>query len=112
MPAWLIGGGLTLIAAAQLTERVPVASAIALIAWGVMQMLQARSAGSLTMAVNFVVYAMLVALAIASQLHATIVVHNEKVTLPLLLDLALAITLLAALLISTCGSETTEDAEG
>lgn len=108
--AWLIGGGLVLIAAAQFFERVPLASAIAMIAWGVLQLLQAKGAAALTVAIHFVVYTMLIAFTIASQSHAALTAHEGKMTLPLLLDQALAITLLVGLLLNSCGSEATEDA--
>ena len=108
---WLIGSGLALILAAQVFERVPVASAIAVIAWGALQMLRDRGAGSMTIAMNFVIYAMLVAFTIASRTHAAVIVRNETVTLALLTDQALAITLLVALLISSCGNESAEDAD-
>ena len=108
--ALLIGCGLSLIVLAQLFDGVPVAAAIAVIAWGALQLLQSRDAGSLAVAVNFVIYAMLVAGAIGSQTHATMTINGGKMTLPVLMDQALAITLLVALLFSSCGSEATEDA--
>ena len=105
----LVGGGLLWIAAAQMIEDVPVAAAIAVIALGILQHLQAKESGSMLVAVNFVVYAALVALAVASQTHATLSTPGANVGLPLLVDHALAITLLVAVLIGISGSEESAD---
>lgn len=64
--AALIGAGLAVVIAAQVTGGVPVAAAMALIGWGVLLTVHAEA---LALA-NLVVYAVLVSFTIASQTHA------------------------------------------
>lgn len=96
--AGLISGGLAVMFLAQLVEGIPIAAAMAVVAWGAVQLAGARPNGGPLAAVNVAIYVALVGFAIASQLHAT---QNRggEVGLLTLADHALAIVLLVALVL-------------
>jgi hypothetical protein len=83
----LIGVGLAAILASQLFAGIPIAAAMALIAWGSMLTLRERHMHELVFILNFAMYAGIVALAIAAQLN----LRYDAVTL---CDAILALTIL------------------
>jgi hypothetical protein len=64
-----IGIGLAVVLAAQLISAIPVAASIALIGMGSMLTLRERHMHELALALNFAIYAGIVALAISAQLN-------------------------------------------
>jgi hypothetical protein len=65
----LIGVGLAVVLAAQLFVGIPIAAAMALIAWGSMLTLRERHMNEVVLVLNFAMYAGIVALGIAAQLN-------------------------------------------
>ena len=65
----LIGTGLAIVLAAQFLPAIPLATAIALIGIGATLTLERNHHGELLLALNFVIYAALVALAITAQMN-------------------------------------------
>ncbi len=96
--AGLITGGLSVMMLAQLVESIPIASAMAIVAWGAIQLADSRDNGGPLIAVNVTIYVALVGFAIASQTHSA-QSQDGGVGLMLLADHALAIVLLVALVL-------------
>jgi hypothetical protein len=73
----LIGIGLAVVLASRLFAGIPIAAAMALIAWGSMLTLRERHMHEMVLVLNFTMYAGIVALAIAAQLD----LRHDAVTL-------------------------------
>ena len=99
--AALIGVGLIIVAVAQWKAGAPVATAIALIAGGVLLTTLARTDGNLLSLLNLGVYGLLVGFTIASQTHAALHGETYRVSLLLLADHVIAIVLLVGLTMRT-----------
>gem|GEM_PF-6235133 len=99
--AALIGVGLIIVAVAPWKADVPVATAIALIAGGVVLTTLARTNGDLLSLLNLGVYGLLVGFTIASQTHAALHGETYRVSLLLLADHVIAIVLLVGLTMRT-----------
>lgn len=99
--AALIGVGLAIVVLAQWQAGVPIAAAIVLIGWGALLSIASRPHSGVLALLNLPVYGILGSLAIASQTHAALESEAGQVPLPLLMDHAMAIVLLAGLTLHT-----------
>ena len=98
LAAGLIASGLGVMLLAQYVGGVPIASALAVVAWGAVQLASSRPNRRALVAVNTAIYVSLVGFAIASQTHAAQSQHDSMGLLTLA-DHALAIVLLVGLVL-------------
>ena len=99
--AALIGVGLIVVVAAHLVAGVPIAAATVLIGWGALLTVATRPHGGQLAMLNLPVYGCLGSFAIASQTLAALGSDVGRLSLPLLVDHALALVLLVGLTIDT-----------
>ena len=94
-----IGLGLAVLVSAQVAEGVPIATAMAMVAWGAVQLAMAKNGAKLAV-VNLAIYVLIVGFAIASQ--TDLAQRSESgMGLKTLCDHALAMVLLVGLSINT-----------